>query len=149
MKRFLAGVILAVSICGGASAQTQHVLNDLDLRAEYCAPVLEEHLTVIDQIIARHPTNSALNAPLINARAIAAENGRRLLAYLTLAEADPHNAAPLLEAVQRGKEDLAAANAATPCPFDRNFTACTEQQGITWPAVGRIRSCNDLSWLPY
>jgi hypothetical protein len=149
MKQFVIGALLALGIGHAVCAQTTYVLNDRDLRAQYCAVVTSDKIEMINRLLANSATEATIRDRMVSTRAVAADNLRRLLTYLEPASSRAEFAGALLGATQRAQEDLASAKSVPACPFDQSFAACADQQGRDYPAVARVRDCSDLSWLPY
>ena len=161
--------IAAACVCGGiiafgspsASAQQTYQPTDADLHAAYCLSVSDAILGELQSTV-RSTTGTELESARKGVSELS-ERVSRLRAYVLpkMLTGDDATVA-LAAAVQRGKADLATLNSdskivacAQTCaalsmrnaPSDQAATQCIQDCA---PAISRrLRTCNDLSWLPF
>lgn len=170
MKRKAMNIwIVGACVCGGATAfvspradaQQPYQPTDNDLHAAYCLSVSNAMLSEL-QSAAISTADSELNSTPKGVPELS-ERVSRLRAYVLpkMLTGDDATVA-LAAAAQRGKADLAALNSnskivacAQTCtalsmrnaPSDQAATQCLQDCA---PAITRrLRTCNDLSWLPF
>ena len=139
---------LGLMLCGAAYGQ--QAPNETDLKAAYCLPVATK---TVDMLAASLPagngtSQSADNVALAQELEGYRENARRLQNYLDSRSKDIDHAA-LRESAKQANEDFQRAQ------LDLASCATSGHLGETDPcvqasaAVGRVASCDTLSFLPF
>lgn len=164
-SRIVAACILWGAIVLGplsAAAQQSYQPTDNDLHAAYCLSVSDAMLRELRP--AGSSTATELDSTLGNGISELSERVSRLRAYvLPKMLAGDDTTVALAAAAQRGKADLATLNSDTKilactqaCTAFAMRNASTDDQYLAQcvqncaPAVSqRLRTCNDLSWLPF
>ena len=146
-------ILLAAAAIPTASAQTavpDH--RDNILLASYCAEVATNELESTTKWFDGLPSDAKKNPKAVAILQNRRDNLERLTLYLSPDNTKDVSAGDQLSADLRAKEDLAEVfSGAGQCPAygSPQFKACDDQRLANYPALARIRRCNDLSWLPF
>ena len=155
MSKLLTGLFVAL-LCGivAHQAHAQQLPSPIDLKAAYCIPV-------VNHSIALYANNlSSDNSPLAELQRkhhSELTSRRRRLNLFLMPRIDSLDSSSIVVALSRGKEDVSKlSEIQRVCDLkcgnvgnlDKQFD-CREQCGGEYDAVKQIRTCNDLSWLPF
>lgn len=145
----LLAAVLAI-IATDAMARVQ-LPNNTDLKAAYCLPVESNLSGMVGELSSRDDTaHSASDAKIIaDAQALFRDKVRRLQLYLAPRLQDLESSG-IAVAARRAHEDLAQAGAdAIACANESGRLTDNESCLVRSEAVKRLRSCDDLSFLPF
>jgi hypothetical protein len=133
-----------------SEAEARELPSEVDLRAAYCFPVVEHLVRMAKTSMADDP---ALREQIL---AEVSENLRRLRLYLL--PRLPHlEMLGLAAARRRGQEDVVKFEAyhqtcdskCNPLRYKPSWIDCTKKCSADDPFAPRLKTCSDLSWLPY
>lgn len=134
-----------------AVAHAQQPPNDVDLRAAYCLPVVNEQVTVIQSGQSGQPlppqAERAVKEMAADAQARSDHLKRYLLPRMPYLDATALAAAAAQgrEDSQRGQQDTAQCFSS--CERDANPRQCLSS--CTTETMTRVRRCTKLDWLPF
>jgi hypothetical protein len=149
---FTLGTVFGL-IAPAAIAQDVTVINhrDMILRATYCSVVVDRMAEIMDRHVQMLPPQMRDDARIAALAKSHHDNAERLFLYLSPANTQSVDAGDQLSAILRAKSDLSEVDRLPTCPppGSDGFKACDEKLISTYPVLSRVRSCNDLSWLPF
>jgi hypothetical protein len=157
MKRFLAGAVLLLGFglsAQSVGSQTTAVIplqRDQILKATYCLEVVANEAKLVAKIIQALPPEVRSDPKIIAHSKMQQDNVERLMLYLSPDNTKGVSPGDQLSATTRAKSDLAEINHLPDCGTvgTAAFQACDDNLMATYPALARVRRCNDLSWLPF
>ena len=152
MKKATAIAFLVVCVYLPVRAFTQQPPSDVDLRAAYCIPIVNQQVAVYQNALSSpgHPLPPQLEQTIKSMAADAQERADHLKRYLQPRMTDIDTTA-LLAAAEQGKQDLRRGQqdviqCMTACQNDANPAACTSS--CNTDTLTRVRRCTKLDWLP-
>ena len=133
-------------------AFAQQPPSDIDLRAAYCIPIVNQQVAVYQNALSSpgRPLPPQLEQTIKKMAADAQDRADQLKRYLQPRMADL-DATALLAAAEQGKKDLQRGEqdviqCMTSCQNDANPAACTSS--CSTDTLARVRRCTKLDWLP-
>jgi hypothetical protein len=150
---FRAEVAIMLMLVSGVEAEAQELPSEIDLRAAYCFAVTQHGVHKAKaQIAEGDPDLQEFLVPILTELT---EHLRRLGIYL-LPRLSHLDKLGLTAAMERGKEDIVRSDAYyetchKKCDSLRTVerVACSEKCSDANPFTSRLKTCGDLSWLPF
>jgi hypothetical protein len=141
-------------LVSGVEAEAQELPSEIDLRAAYCLSVVQHQVSTAKASIADgDPDLKEVLAAILTELT---ENLRRLRLYL-LPRLSHLDTLGLFAAMKRGKEDVVKSDTYHHACDDkcdslrdtRSRVSCSQKCHDANPFTPHLRTCGDLSWLPF
>jgi hypothetical protein len=142
--------LLSCAIPSGWATELQSA-TPVDFKAEYCATVYRARISIMAAMAKRADTSAPPELMKLMQEDIDREGARlrRVQTYI-LSRSKTVDLAPTAAATRGAEEDLSRANSdATKCGCSVVDAACNSNCVRHSEAAARLRSCNDLSFLPF
>lgn len=150
-KKSVAGAFLAALACLPTPTFAQQLPTDIDLRAAYCLPIVNDELATFQTPIDPSVLTPQMKQGVESAIAEAQERANRLKRFL-LPRVPYLDATALLAASTQGKQDEQRGlqdtrECFTSCQGASDSRAC--MTSCETDALARVRRCSKLDWLPF
>jgi hypothetical protein len=156
MLRYCGAALLALVFLAPDGVRSEPLVvipvqRDQVLRAAYCQEVVTYEATLLANHIRTLPPEARSDPRVIAIWKAQRDNVERLTLYLSPDNTQGVSPGDQLSAISRAQADIAQTGQLPACgtPGTAAFKACDDGLLATYPALVRVRSCNDLSWLPY
>ena len=149
---FFSSVITLNSDVYAQNITVETVQKDKVLLATYCQFIVSRKMQLINSDIGKLPPEVKNSPQVLAISRRTSDEFDRLTLYLSPETTHMVSPSDQLSAILRAEaDDQEVGNISSACPaYDSpGFKACDENMLATYPALGRIRRCNDLSWLPF